>query len=116
MEAAETQNQTVVINGLSDREFLERYAGLGRVGLSGGVTPIDLAISRAERHLDGEKRWGIWTHAFLFEGVRADGHHWVMDRTWNCTGNTSGWARRKTASRNTTTKNSTPHWPCWISA
>ncbi len=79
MEAAETQNQTVVINGLSNREFLERYAGLGRVGLSGGVTPIDLAISRAERHLDGEKRWGIWTHAFLFEGVRADGHHWVIE-------------------------------------
>ncbi len=79
MEAAKTQNQTVFITGLSNREFLERYAGLGRVGLSGGVTPIDLAISRAERHLDGEKRWGIWTHAFLFEGARADGHHWVIE-------------------------------------
>jgi hypothetical protein len=79
MEAAKTQNQTVVITGFSNREFLERYAGLGRVGLSGGVTPIDLAISRAERHLDDEKRWGIWTHAFLFEGVRADGHHWVIE-------------------------------------
>ena len=79
MDAAKTQNQTVVITGLSNREFLERYAGLGRVGLSGGVTPIDLAISRAERHLDGEKRWGIWTHAFIFEGVRGDGHHWVIE-------------------------------------
>ena len=69
----------MVITGLSNREFLERYAGLGRVGLSGGVTPIDLAICRAERHLDVEKRWGIWTHAFLFEGVRADGHHWVIE-------------------------------------
>lgn len=79
MEAAKTQNQTIVITGLSNREFLERHARLGRVGLSGGVTPIDLVISRAERHLDGEKRWGIWTHAFLFEGVRADGHHWVIE-------------------------------------
>jgi hypothetical protein len=79
METATTQNQTIVVTGLSNREFLERHAGLGRVGLSGGVTSIDLAICRAERHLDDEKRWGIWSHAFLFEGVRADGHHWVIE-------------------------------------
>jgi hypothetical protein len=79
MEPDKTQNQTLVVTGLSNREFLERHAGPGRVGLSGGVTPVDLAICRAERHLDGRKRWGTWTHAFLFEGVRADGQHWVIE-------------------------------------
>jgi hypothetical protein len=79
MEPAKIQNQTRVVTGLSNREFLERHAGPARVGLSGGVTPIDLAICRAERHLDGGKRWGIWSHVFLFEGVRADGQHWVIE-------------------------------------
>jgi hypothetical protein len=79
MEPERNQNQTIVLTGLSNREFLERYAGAGRVGLSGGVTPVDLAISRAERHLDEQKRWGIWSHAFFFQGVRADGHHWVIE-------------------------------------
>ena len=73
------QSQTIVVTGLSNREFLERYAQAGRVGLSGGITPVDLAICRAERHLDETKRWGAWSHAFLFEGVRADGHHWVIE-------------------------------------
>jgi hypothetical protein len=79
MEPEKDQNQIIVVTGLSNRQFLERYAGAGRVGLSGGVTPVDLAISRAERHLDGQKRWGVWSHAFFFQGVRADGHHWVIE-------------------------------------
>jgi hypothetical protein len=73
------QNQTIVITGLSNREFLERYAQPGRVGLSGGTTAVDKAICRAQRHLDDQKRWGNWSHAFVFEGVRADGHHWVIE-------------------------------------
>ena len=47
------QNETVLVSGLSNREFLERYAQPGRLGLSGGVTLIDKAICRAERHLEG---------------------------------------------------------------
>jgi hypothetical protein len=49
------------------------------VGLSGGVTLVDKAICRAERHLDAEQRWGVWSHAFVFQGRRADGHHWVIE-------------------------------------
>jgi hypothetical protein len=75
----EPANQVITVTGISNQEFLARYAGIGRIGLSGGVTPIDLAISRAERHLDGQKRWGIWSHAFFFQGARADGHHWVIE-------------------------------------
>src|SRR5213594_1051013 len=65
--------------GLTNREFLERYARAGCIGLSGGVTLIDRAICRAERHLDAEEQWGAWSHAFLFQGRRADGHHWVIE-------------------------------------
>jgi hypothetical protein len=68
-----------VLTGLSNREFLERFARPGCVGLSGGVTLVDKAICRAERHLDPRQRWGIWSHAFVFEGVRPDGHHWVIE-------------------------------------
>jgi hypothetical protein len=69
----------VIVTGLSNREFLEHYAGAGRIGLSGGVTLIDRAICRAERHLDGEEKWSAWSHAFLFQGRRLDGHHWVLE-------------------------------------
>jgi hypothetical protein len=79
MQPTATQEQTVVVTGLSNREFLERYARPGRIGLSGGITLIDTAISRAERHLDARQRWGCWSHAFLFQGQRPDGHHWVIE-------------------------------------
>jgi hypothetical protein len=49
------------------------------VGLTGGVTLIDKAIVRAERHLDPAGTWGSWSHAFLFQGPRHDGHHWVIE-------------------------------------
>lgn len=72
-------SETIFVTGLSNREFLDRYSGAGRVGLSGGTTLIDRAICRAQRHLHPRKRWGMWSHAFLFQGIRADGHHWVME-------------------------------------
>ena len=68
-----------VVTGLSNRQFLERYAAPGRIGLSGGLTFIDKTICRAERHLDACALWGYWSHAFLFEGLRPDGHHWVIE-------------------------------------
>ena len=76
---ASRQNEIVRVAGLSNREFLERYAQAGRVGLSGGMTLIDKAIGRAQRHLDAEERWGCWSHSFLFQGQRHDGHHWVIE-------------------------------------
>ena len=72
-------NQTIVVTGLSNREFLERHAQPGRVGLCVGATAVDKAICRAQRHLDAEKNWGAWSHSFFFEGARADGHHWVIE-------------------------------------
>jgi len=71
--------QTIIINGMSNREFLDMYAHPGRVGLCGGTTKVDLAIRHAQRHLHEEHRWSDWSHAFLFEGKRVDGQHWVME-------------------------------------
>ena len=72
-------NEIVAVTGLSNREFLEAYARPGRVGLSGGTTLIDRAIARAERHIDDDGRWSQWSHSFLFQGRRPDGHHWVIE-------------------------------------
>jgi CII protein len=72
-------HQFVRVSGLSNSEFLLRYARPGCIGLSGGITLIDRAICRAERHLDPRHNWGAWSHAFVFEGNRADGHHWVIE-------------------------------------
>jgi hypothetical protein len=73
------QNQTIMVTGMSNREFLELYARPGRIGLSGGITWIDKVICRAERHLDESENWGLWSHAFLFQGRRHDAHHWVIE-------------------------------------
>lgn len=71
--------EIIPVNGLSNREFLERYAAPGRIGLAGGTTLVDQAICRAQRHLHDRRQWGVWSHAFVFEGVRVDGHHWVVE-------------------------------------
>ena len=72
-------NETIIITGLTNQEFLERYAKAGCIGLTGGDTPVDLAIRRAQRHLNQAKQWGTWSHSFLFEGQRADGYQWVIE-------------------------------------
>jgi hypothetical protein len=79
MQPTATQSQTIIVTGLSNREFLELHARPGRIGLSGGITFVDKAICRAERHLDEREHWGAWSHAFLFEGQRLDSHHWVIE-------------------------------------
>jgi hypothetical protein len=73
------QTQTIAVSDLTNREFIERFAAPGRVGLCGGTTRIDVAIRAAQRHLHAERRWSDWSHAFLFEGKRLDGHHWVLE-------------------------------------
>jgi hypothetical protein len=72
-------NQVITLTDLSNREFLETYALPGRVGLASGTTLIDKAIGRAQRHVDAEKIWSRWSHAFLFQGIRHDKRHWVIE-------------------------------------
>jgi hypothetical protein len=72
-------NEIVNVAPMSNREFLEKHAQPGRVGLVGGTTLIEKVIRRAERHLDENKQWSLWSHALIFEGPRVDGHHWVIE-------------------------------------
>jgi hypothetical protein len=65
--------------GISNREFLQTYAAPGRVGLVSGNFRIDALIRRAQRHVDENKEWSLWSHALVFQGERADGHHWVIE-------------------------------------
>jgi hypothetical protein len=73
------RNRLVIVNEMTNREFLETYAAAGRVGLIGATHFIDVGIKRAQRPLRADRTDSQWTHAFLFEGTRVDGHHWVIE-------------------------------------
>ena len=72
-------NEIFTVAKMSNREFLEKYARPGCVGLVGGTTLIEKVIRRSERHVDEQQRWSLWSHALVFEGRRADGRHWVIE-------------------------------------
>ena len=72
-------NETHIVGGLSNEAFLERYAAPGRVGLAGGPSAIDKIIRKAQRRQRADGTWSHWGHAFLFEGRRQDGKHWVLE-------------------------------------
>lgn len=71
--------ETIIVEGLTNQEFFEKYAAPGRVGLIGGPELINRLISRAQRHLNPDRAWSRWSHAFLLQGRRHDGHHWVVE-------------------------------------
>ncbi len=72
-------NDVRKVLGKSNREFLEAYAGAGRVGLASGSFQVDKLIRYAQRHVNDEKQESLWSHALIFQGERADGHHWVIE-------------------------------------
>ena len=72
-------SETIVVEGLTNAEFFERHAAPGRIGLLGGPLLLDRLIGRAQRHLDDDHTHSLWAHAVLFQGKRADGHHWVIE-------------------------------------
>ena len=71
--------RVVRVTGLSNREFLEKHAAPGRVGLAGGASWIDRAIRKSERRLRADRSPSPWSHALLFQGARVDGRHWVVE-------------------------------------
>jgi hypothetical protein len=71
--------EVITVTNLSNREFLETHALPGRIGLTGGRTLINKALSRAQRHVDPMKHWSQWAHAFIFQGKRHDGQHWIIE-------------------------------------
>ena len=71
--------QPQTVSGISNREFIQAYAAPGRIGLAGGADVISRLIARAQRRIDDEGRPSQWSHAFLFQGTRTDGHHWEFE-------------------------------------
>jgi hypothetical protein len=72
-------SQPEIVSGISNREFLETFSASGRVGLAGGADIVSKLIELAQRHIDEEKRPSLWSHAFVFQGRRPDGFHWVFE-------------------------------------
>lgn len=72
-------NQITPVQGMSNEGFLRTYAAAGRVGLACGTFGVDKLIRRAQRHVNEAKEWSLWSHALVFQGERADGHHWVIE-------------------------------------
>jgi hypothetical protein len=64
---------------LSNEAFLARFAKPGCIGLTGGRTIIDKAITRAQKRLHADHSHAAWAHAFVFQGTRWDGRHWVIE-------------------------------------
>src|SRR5437763_1538331 len=77
MTVAETRIQRVT--GMSNREFLEKYAKPGCVGLVGGSSAVDRAIRVGQREMDDEARPSLWSHVAVFEGERVDGQQWLLE-------------------------------------
>lgn len=71
--------EIIRVAGLTNAEFFERHAAPGRIGLCGGPELINRMIRRAQRHLNEAREWSRWSHAFLFQGRRHDGHHWIVE-------------------------------------
>ncbi len=71
--------ERVLVGGLTNAEFLTTHAAAGRVGLIGGPSLIEKVIRRAQRRQRADGSWSEWGHAFLFQGKRPDGKHWVLE-------------------------------------
>jgi hypothetical protein len=67
------------LKGLSNLEFLKRYAKPGCIGLMGGSSAIDRAIRQGQRGIDGEAKSSLWSHAVIFQGERVDGEPWLIE-------------------------------------
>jgi hypothetical protein len=71
--------KTTHVKDMSNAEFLERYGKAGAVGLAGGPSALDTLIRKSQRRQTTDGAPSEWGHAFLFQGRRPDGHHWVLE-------------------------------------
>jgi len=64
---------------ITNADFLHAHAAPARIGLAGGMHPIDRTIRKAQRLLTGERAGSAWSHAFLVGERRSDGRWWVLE-------------------------------------
>jgi hypothetical protein len=69
----------VRVEGIGNEEFLEQYAGPGRIGLCGGNEVINRVIRKLQYHVTADGHRSPWSHAFLCSGRRLDRRHWVLE-------------------------------------
>jgi hypothetical protein len=68
-----------IIKGLSNREFIEKYARPGCIGLVGANTAIDNSIKKMQKYITADGKGSLWSHAFLYSSKRHDGHWWIIE-------------------------------------
>ncbi len=73
------ENKIQRVSGLSNMEFLKKYAKAGCVGLFGGSSGVDKAIRIGQREMDDEAKPSLWSHVAVFEGERIDGELWLLE-------------------------------------
>ena len=73
------RSRVIVVEDMSNTEFLDRHALPGRVGLSGGVDMINRSIRKLQHYLTAEGHRSPFSHAFICSGRRVDGKHWVLE-------------------------------------
>ncbi|HWY12022.1 MAG TPA: hypothetical protein VN026_11895 [Bacteroidia bacterium] len=67
------------IKGLSNKQFVEKHAKPGCIGLVGADNPIDNSIKKAQKFITTDGKNSLWSHAFIFSGVRQDGQWWIIE-------------------------------------
>jgi hypothetical protein len=71
--------EIITVKGLTNKQFVEKYAKPGCIGLVGADNPIDNSIKKAQKLITADGKNSLWSHAFIFSGVRADGHWWIIE-------------------------------------
>ncbi len=70
---------TIGRNEMNHQEFFDAHAAAGRIGLSSSPDRISRLIGFVQRHVEPDHQPGLWSHAFLLQGKRIDGQHWVIE-------------------------------------
>lgn len=72
-------NKIIYIPNLSNQQFIEQYAKPGCIALVGGTHFIDESIKKAQKKITTNGKQSLWSHAFIFSGLRQDGHIWLIE-------------------------------------
>jgi len=73
------QAKLIDLKNISNKELALQYAKPGCIGLVGANTLIDNSIKKAQKRITRDGKSSAWSHAFIFSGMRADGHLWVIE-------------------------------------
>lgn len=75
--------EIVNIKGLTNKAFVEKYAKPGCIGLVGADNIIDNTIKKAQKLITADGKNSLWSHVFIFSGIRADGEWWIIESDWD---------------------------------